>query len=95
MILIKTEFTKIDNQNDIVEITFTIDGEVHSIIQFDFKNNTTVVTGDLYNLIGWVDNDTEREKSILYSEVFRLYGYFFILKFKGGVTPDQLRTLTT
>jgi len=71
MILIKTEFTKIDNQNDIVEITFTIDGEVHSIIQFDFKNNTTVVTGDLYNLIGWVDNDTEREKYQKYIDAHR------------------------
>lgn len=69
MIPIVQEFTKLDKENEVVDITYSINTVKKAIITFDFANNETTVTGDLYNLVGW--NNTEEDK-IKYNKFIEL-----------------------
>ncbi|MGH4125288.1 MAG: hypothetical protein ACREV6_20420 [Clostridium sp.] len=58
---IKSEYTKLDKENQIVELTYYMNAEVSKII-FDLKNDEINVSGSLYNLIGYQDSEEDKRK---------------------------------
>lgn len=73
MIQIVSEFTLLDKENQIAELTYSINGKAHAIIRFDFINNSTTITGDLYNLIGWKETEEDRNK---YNQYIKIQQYY-------------------
>ncbi|MBU3126074.1 hypothetical protein [Clostridium tagluense] len=58
---IKSEYTKLDKENQIIELTYYMNTEVSKII-FDLKNDKINVSGSLYNLIGYQDSEEDKRK---------------------------------
>jgi hypothetical protein len=61
MVQILSKFTLLDKENEVVELSYYVDDVQVASINFDFLNNVTEVTGDLYNLIGFGKTENDKE----------------------------------
>ena len=57
MNLVSGDWTKLDGENQITELTFSVNGDFIAKITFDIKNDETEVEGDLSKITGSQDND--------------------------------------
>lgn len=69
MVLIKSEYTNIDFNNKIVELTYYVENEEKVRLIFDIKNDRTDVKGNLYSLIGYKNNPLDKDKYIKYIQI--------------------------
>lgn len=73
MTLIKSEYTNLDKENNIVHLSFFIDNNEIAKIIFDYNDNKIKVIGDLYKLIGYKDSEEDIKK---YNEFLKIQKWF-------------------
>ncbi|KZL88783.1 hypothetical protein [Clostridium magnum] len=69
MVLITTEYTKLDKENQIVELTYFVDNQVVVKLIFDYNKDTTEINGNLYDLIGWKHTEEDKNKYENYIQI--------------------------
>jgi len=73
MNLINTEWTKLDKENQIVELTYSMNNKVLAKLIFDYQKDTTEIVGNLYELVGWNHTDEDNNKYRQYIEVQKMF----------------------
>lgn len=57
MNLVSGDWTKLDSENEITELTFSVNGEFIAKITFDLKNDEVETEGDLSKITDSEEND--------------------------------------